>query len=591
MSHKLKNIHIKNFKSIIDCDFEFSDFTPLVGYNNAGKSNIIAAVKWFLKKSNLPVDSFYDKNEDVIVEGCISGIDANLLALLDVRNRNSIAPYIHNHELHMKRIQAKADVGFGAIRLFIKDFTKIGTPDEWAPNPAGIDNAISSLFPEPIHIGAMENSEEDISKSKNTTTIGKLLQSITDIIENNYSSQAETSFDHLKQIIDANGSNRATELIQFDSNLNSKVTEFFPGVSVKVHIPLPDLKDIFKSGTLKIFEPNNPSSGRDVSMMGHGAQRSIQMALIRHLADLRGNSQISRTLLLIDEPELYLHPQAIEVLRYSLKKLSQAGYQVIISTHSPMMIKSDDMPNALLIRKSQQRGTYRKFTLKNAIPQVTQNASHQLELMFSLTNSSQILFSEKVILTEGKTEHRILPVIFEKIKNESLAYNKIALIAQGGVTNTKKSMDVLNVLDLPTKAIVDLDYVFTSAINDGFLQQSDPDIVFLLNLLSSIATSNGITLNVKGLPTNKNSNVSAAEAYELLAAQATALQHIDSLHLKLKAHNVWLWKKGSIELHLNIPGKNEAAWSSYVHGLNIHPIQTIVPDFNEINDLVNWICS
>ena len=67
----------------------------------------------------------------------------------------------------------------------------------------------------------------------------------------------------------------------------------------------------------------NPA-GRDVSALGHGAQRSIQMALVRHLADIKRDSgeQASNTILLIDEPELYLHPQAIEVLRDALKTLS-----------------------------------------------------------------------------------------------------------------------------------------------------------------------------------------------------------------------------------------------------------------------------
>lgn len=42
------------------------------------------------------------------------------------------------------------------------------------------------LFPDPIHIGAMENSEEDSSKSKAGTTIGKLLAEIIEPIEATY---------------------------------------------------------------------------------------------------------------------------------------------------------------------------------------------------------------------------------------------------------------------------------------------------------------------------------------------------------------------------------------------------------------------
>ena len=141
------------------------------------------------------------------------------------------------------------------------------------------------------------------------------------------------------------------------------------------------------------------------------------MALVRHLAELKRAAQNhhTTTLLLIDEPELYLHPQAIEIIRDALKILSNQGYQVIFSTHSAMMVTQDDVANAILIRKNAQQGTYRRQTLKAAIPIVAQDAPSQLQLMFSLSNSSNILFSERVILTEGVTELRILPKKFEKV--------------------------------------------------------------------------------------------------------------------------------------------------------------------------------
>ena len=46
MSHILTEINISNFKSISSESFELTEFTPLVGYNNAGKSNILEAIKW-----------------------------------------------------------------------------------------------------------------------------------------------------------------------------------------------------------------------------------------------------------------------------------------------------------------------------------------------------------------------------------------------------------------------------------------------------------------------------------------------------------------------------------------------------------------
>lgn len=100
-----------------------------------------------------------------------------------------------------------------------------------------------------------------------------------------------------------------------------------------------DIKEFFKAGDLHVTDTVSGDRGR-FDQMGAGAQRTIQMALIRYLADVRRaeDDQLSRRLLLIDEPELYLHPQGVRRLRETLKTLSSAGFQVVFSTHSPLML-------------------------------------------------------------------------------------------------------------------------------------------------------------------------------------------------------------------------------------------------------------
>ncbi|MCV5648186.1 ATP-binding protein, partial [Escherichia coli] len=87
-----------------------------------------------------------------------------------------------------------------------------------------------------------------------------------------------------------------------------------------------------------------------MSRFGHGTQRSIQMALIQYLADIKKRSddtKKSNTLIFIDEPELYLHPSAINSVRESLVALSDLGFQVIISTHSASMLSAKHACNAI----------------------------------------------------------------------------------------------------------------------------------------------------------------------------------------------------------------------------------------------------
>ena len=44
---KLRRLRIHNFRSIIDADIEVHDYTMIVGANNAGKSNVLAALRAF----------------------------------------------------------------------------------------------------------------------------------------------------------------------------------------------------------------------------------------------------------------------------------------------------------------------------------------------------------------------------------------------------------------------------------------------------------------------------------------------------------------------------------------------------------------
>lgn len=590
MAHIVDRVRIKNYKSCKDTEINLTSFTALVGYNNGGKSNILEAIKWLLRRSALGTTAFYDSTVPIVVSGGISGITNDLLDQLDPKHKQAITKYVHNSCLAIRRTQRKPDEAAKEIVFEVRNFAvNEGADGDWVSNPAGIDNAISVLFPEPIVIGAMEDAEEDVSKAKTTTTIGKLIAEVMQPIVQQHGVAIAQSLDVLKQKLDADGGNRAPELNQFDTEANKKLVDLFPGVSIKLHVPPPEIKAIFMSGTIKAYEDGN-NIGRDITSLGHGAQRSVQMALVRHLADVRaqGNKGPTTTLLMIDEPELYLHPQAVEQVRVALKKLAAEGYQVLLSTHSPQLITAADVEHAVLIRKSKELGTYSRKRLQDAVKEAVVDAPSQLEALFSLSNSSQILFSEKVVLVEGKTEHRLLPLLFEKITGTTLGQDKLALIGQGGVGNTVKSLKVLAAMDLPSKAIVDLDYGLRGAVKDGFIATTDPDVVACKKVLSEMQANGQATLDNDGLP-KRTTDRTASEVFAVLAAHKDALTPIERIHIKLLAHDIWIWRKGSIEVHLGLPGKSERIWAEFKNNLEKSSVEDIVADANGIKSLLEWI--
>ncbi len=134
----------------------------------------------------------------------------------------------------------------------------------------------------------MSDAVEDSTKCKNTTTIGKILSAIVSEIKQEHEEKFSKNISEIGKYLSHNGENRLESLNKIDSGVNKKVNQFFPDVSVKLHFPTPTLDEIFKSGTLKVFESREDEPVmRDISRFGHGTQRSIQMALIQYLAEIK----------------------------------------------------------------------------------------------------------------------------------------------------------------------------------------------------------------------------------------------------------------------------------------------------------------
>ncbi|TNH17880.1 ATP-dependent endonuclease [Halomonas sp. BL6] len=584
MTHRVSSIVIKNYKSLLATELKLSNFTPFVGYNNAGKSNCLSAIQWLLKKSSLTEQDFFDASQPVEVIATIEGVSPALLAVMPQGQRKSIEKYVQDEKIKVKRVQETPGAKASEIRISVWN----ESDNDWAINPTGLDNAIAVLLPEPIRIGAMENAAEDASRAKTSTTIGKLLSEFLTPVKTAHEVELNKHLNEIGRRISCDGDMRFSEFSVIDQSVNSKINDLFPGMSVKLHFEMPTIDALIKSGTLKVFE--GAGCGRDFSSYGHGAQRSIQMALVQYLAEIKRSTAEtgSTTLLLIDEPELYLHPFAIEQIREALVTLSKNGYQVLITTHSAQMITPELAEQTLLIRKNDALGTHARLRLSDAIQKIVPNSTHQMEQLFNLAHSNQVLFAEKVILAEGKTELRLLPFLFKCVTSLTMGQEKYALVAQSGVNDTKKSLEILEAMDLPSKAICDLDYCFTGAVRDGFLQSDDSDLLALKALIQGLTLSHGVTLNGSGLPKNNNI-VSAAKAFEFLAAQPPAIPLIESLHSKMKAQNIWVWKKGAIEAHIGTTSKDESAWAFFKQNIDANGFTSTCADHQSIIDLIDWL--
>lgn len=551
---RLHSVHIQNFCSCIDLQLTLNPFNPIIGYNNSGKSNILRAVCWLLKKSVLPEESFNDPAEPVIIEGLITDVQ---LSLLPENQRGQVEKYLIGNALRFRRRQDIPNCSARDVLIEVYD----AHANRWAKNPTGLDNAISVLFPDPLYIEAMDDAADDVGKYAARNTIGLLLKYTVEQIRANNAAALQAAITDINTLgLHLNGPTRINELTALESEASKEVSEFFPGLGLHLQIQAPSIEDLIKGASISLSDGHGHQ--KPFSCFGHGSQRTVQMALIKLLAShlSNKNAQGAVTVLMIDEPELYLHPQAIERLRESLETLSKGNFQIIFSTHSPLMIGSNNTLNTLIAHKCTAGGTILREKLSVAADRF-QHHEHHANVIFSLQHATYLLFSEGVVVVEGKTEKMLIPEIYKASTRRTMAQDGYCFIEGSGSAAIGPMMSILESVGFRPKAMADLDHLFKNGPSHGILCRSNPAYVSCYEWFQANHTKHGFYLGEDGFPSKRDSKgnlspVKPEHAFALMAKEnAEDIAHLAEI---ASARGIWVWQKGAIEEHLGIE-KNDKA--------------------------------
>jgi hypothetical protein len=348
------------------------------------------------------------------------------------------------------------------------------------------------------------------------------------------------------------GDARSPHLNTFDQRATDSLKDFFPDLALNLSLPPLNAKDLFKSGDLQVTD-RLTKDRRRFDELGAGAQRSLQMSMIRLLADAKRpeSESTSRTLLLVDEPELYLHPQGVRRIRQSLEELSEGRFQVVFSTHSPMMLNRKRAPDTVIVSKQPGPGTIARHTLRKAAI-VLQDHQAQSDVLYELGNLSEIYFSELVVLCEGKTDRRLIPLAYERYFDQSPSSELIAYVSVNGSASIIGSLRVLKELNMAYCAVTDLDFVFKQrdqlralGFDESFLRLEETK-----GILKALSATHHFGICKDGLPC-KTEKCTAEAAWEHFAADPQGAAIVQQLHAHLKDRNIWIWCQGAIEKALN----------------------------------------
>ena len=159
--------------------------------------------------------------------------------------------------------------------------------------------------------------------------------------------------------------------------------------------------------------------------------------------------------IIIDEPELHLHPQWLSILRDFFMKFSQErGNQMMVVTHSPIFINSETYPYISRVFK----GTDGTSKIHQVIVE-NQEGTKDLLHFINATYNEKVFFSDFVLMVEGDTDELVFKAILDDIKKETNFKPHVEVMQVHGKTNYDKFKGFLLTLQIPSAFIGDIDNI------------------------------------------------------------------------------------------------------------------------------------
>ncbi|MDP2268041.1 MAG: AAA family ATPase, partial [Deltaproteobacteria bacterium] len=138
---------------------------------------------------------------------------------------------------------------------------------------------------------------------------------------------------------------------------------------------------------------------------------------------------------LFEEPELYLHPQAQNVLFEALSLISRTQ-QVVVTTHSPLFFSPTITKTFIKIYKQRIPNQIKPQSVCLTIDLNDMPTKDQFQII-SFETGSHAFFSRRVILVEGDSELIALPHIAKMLNAQwDLKANSISLVKINGKFQT-----------------------------------------------------------------------------------------------------------------------------------------------------------
>lgn len=521
-----------------------ADFLTILGRNNVGKSTVLEAIRLALPGSEISkplIDHFPEKkveNGPIEVEFEFNNITE------DDKEQQGIRTHVFNDSYRIKKVWNSTGVqpdiwayhvsldipswpetdttrkGFldqgdewkraieefekqtgeqlsgriskskhDALRKFLieskSSLVEEGEPS-WQLNPGGIKANVDAILPYLIFVPALKETKAEAGVSEKNSAARQIIEVMfkTQLANNPAISMFTEAGNAVKELF-AGGGEGHEVISSLEKQMSDKLGRLIP-LSVKMDFTPPDISSDLASKT--VLELSEGVFSTKPEHQGHGAQRALVLSLLELFAEL--NNQTVQEgfrkgiLLLIEEPEIYLHPQMCRKMRDVILSIARSGTaQVICTSHSPVFIDLADRHDGIFIlRKDPETkevtAIQRVEDLFNG--DTVEDARNRLRMLLDFDPTvMEAFFASRVCLVEGDCEVASIDAVANRlskdgqidINNYLLKRREVSIINCRGKWTIRAFQRVLNGFDIPYMVIHDNDSEGDSGANKAILNE------------------------------------------------------------------------------------------------------------------------
>lgn len=465
---RISHFHVENFRSIKHLDVDLPQVCALVGPNNAGKSNVLSALRRVLARdwvaaSHFSADDIYGRDPDKDIR-----IEVELDPPLQY-TRFKMGPAVDIGGFSFTYTRYKIGPRKGQPRLEQRPLNLEGEPisvPKTAPKKGqkldfealiNIPADIRARVPL-IYIGTNRSLAEHLPGAR-FSLLGPLFEDIDRDFNNPDNRVRVTGSDGVESEVgraerfgavmkEAMGLLRTDDFVALEKSIKRAALrqlgfdEVADADKLDFFFAPFDSMDFYKALSILVREQGFTIDAKE---LGEGFQNSIVLAILQAFEERRKKGAV----ILIEEPEMFLHPQMQRSLYKTLQEIGETN-QVIYATHSPHFVSVPEYEQVLLVRRGGEGTTVSPSALRS-------NDKRREKLRKELDpERNELFFASRLLLVEGDTEKLALPAYAGRL-NIDLDRAGATIVEVGGKRNLMEFAKIATSFGIATGILYDED--------------------------------------------------------------------------------------------------------------------------------------